>query len=230
MQGEAPNLLRRARHRVDFQSKLTPRQRQEFKALFDVYDKDKSGSISISELNTVLKKLGYNFTPENLVHVMRIVDDNGDGELNFNEFLGFYDFLFYLHSIFNEVDADKSGFLDRRELAQLLVKSGYKFSPRQVELLYRMCDNDNSGKIEVAEFFGLTFFLILCQIIFAAADADGSDSVELKELDKVLKDLGLPMPPEQVKKVFDALDVQKKGSLKFEEFIELIFLLKYLGS
>lgn len=51
-------------------------------------------------MGEVLGKLGYSFSPENLRVIWRIVDENRDGVLNFNEFLGFYDFLDFLKVIY----------------------------------------------------------------------------------------------------------------------------------
>lgn len=40
--------------------------------------------------------MGYKFSDENIENIIHICDDNGDGELNFQEFLALNDFLDYL--------------------------------------------------------------------------------------------------------------------------------------
>src|SRR5690348_6677148 len=108
---EASGFMKRSRHRFNFESRLTEEQKESFKQLFTIYDKDGSCTIDVAfilldfstdvvlqimELNNVLVQLGYSFSPENLDIIIHIVDDNMDGILNFQEFLGLYDFLEYL--------------------------------------------------------------------------------------------------------------------------------------
>jgi len=225
---EASGFLKRSRHRLDFESKITPDQIGQFKKLFQLYDLDGSGTINIIELASVLFKLGYTFSPENVDTIIQIVDDNMDGVLNFKEFLAFYDFLEYLKSLFESADIDGSGAIDRNELTTLLQKAGYNFNEKQIELFYKMCDEDGSGVLELADFFSLILFIFWAQILFAKADTDGNDSIELTEFNNALKRLGILLPPEGVANYFNELDTQGTGHLVFNEYIEVIFMIKFL--
>lgn len=55
------------------------------KAAFDMYDKDKSGSISAEEIKKVLS-FGKDIDEQLIVNIIKQVDENNDGELQFNEF------------------------------------------------------------------------------------------------------------------------------------------------
>jgi len=226
---EASGFLKRSRHRFDFESKITPDQIGSFKKLFQLYDLDGSGTINTRELSAVLYKLGYTFSPDNVDIIIQIVDDNMDGVLNFKEFLAFYDFLEYLKSLFESADTNANGSIDRGELKSLLEKAGYSFSDKQVELFFKMCDEDGSGVLELADFFALTLFVFWAQILFAKADTDGSDVIQLVEFNNALKRLGIMMDPEGVAKYFAELDTDGSGSLRFEEYIEVIFMIKFLN-
>lgn len=53
---------------------------------FDMYDQDKDGLISASELHRVLKNLGDRCTLEDCSRMIRSVDSDGDGCVSFQEF------------------------------------------------------------------------------------------------------------------------------------------------
>ncbi|GAA0150204.1 calmodulin-related [Lithospermum erythrorhizon] len=59
---------------------------KELKEAFDLYDKDKNGKISASELHEVLKSLGENVSEEDCQRMIKSVDVDGDGCVNFPEF------------------------------------------------------------------------------------------------------------------------------------------------
>ena len=58
-----------------------------FKEAFSVYDKDGDGSITTSELGTVMRSLGQNPTEVELIGIISKFDMNGDGNIDFQEFL-----------------------------------------------------------------------------------------------------------------------------------------------
>lgn len=59
---------------------------QELREAFDLYDRDKNGSISASELHAVLKSLGEKCTLKDCRKMISSVDVDGDGCVNFEEF------------------------------------------------------------------------------------------------------------------------------------------------
>lgn len=60
-----------------------------FKRAFEFFDKDGNGDISLSEFSDVLTNLGDPLTKEECDLFFKLVDKNGDGSLNYDEFLGF---------------------------------------------------------------------------------------------------------------------------------------------
>ncbi|KAL2157282.1 hypothetical protein VTH06DRAFT_6220 [Thermothelomyces fergusii] len=61
---------------------------QELLKAFAVFDKDKNGTISSDELRNVLKSLGEKLTDEEVDEMIKIADRNGDGVIDYNEFVG----------------------------------------------------------------------------------------------------------------------------------------------
>jgi len=54
--------------------------------VFTVFDKDRSGFASSSEIKTVMSNLGVHFTDEEIQEMMIEADVNGDNQVDFNEF------------------------------------------------------------------------------------------------------------------------------------------------
>merc|ERR1711988_1445790 len=82
---------------------LTEEQIAEFKEAFSLFDEDGDGTITTKELGTVMRSLGQNPTEAELHHVMtnlgekltdeevdemiREADVDGDGQVNYEEFV-----------------------------------------------------------------------------------------------------------------------------------------------
>lgn len=59
---------------------------KELKDAFDLYDIDKNGLISANELHKVMRMLGLKCTLGDCTKMIRQVDQDGDGNVNFEEF------------------------------------------------------------------------------------------------------------------------------------------------
>lgn len=67
---------------------------------FAVFDVDKDGFITKSELRQVMNRLGENLTDEQLDAMIREADQDGDGKINEEEFKAMMSFS--VCSIYNE--------------------------------------------------------------------------------------------------------------------------------
>merc|ERR1711904_695809 len=78
-------LIQKLRAALNFQ------KRDEMKTLFDSYDRDKSGDLSLQEVSRILIDLGLQpktrDEQDEIQRMMEEVDEDGSMELNFNEFL-----------------------------------------------------------------------------------------------------------------------------------------------
>ena len=67
--------------------KLTNEEIDELKDAFSIFDKDKNGSINTLELGTVMRKLGFNPTEDDLRNIIKEVDTDENGTIEISEFL-----------------------------------------------------------------------------------------------------------------------------------------------
>lgn len=61
-------------------------KRAEFKRAFSLFDKNGDGHISSSELAQVMKQLGQRMSDEDLAKMLREVDTDNSGSIEFDEF------------------------------------------------------------------------------------------------------------------------------------------------
>jgi calmodulin len=119
-----------------------------------------TGSISKQELKGVMKKLGQNPTDDDIEAMIKSVDDNGDGEIDFDEFLVLMsakkknnnDPDKELKDAFKVFDADGSGTISRSELKKLMKSLGQKLSDAELDAMMDEVDTDKSGEIDFDEF------------------------------------------------------------------------------
>ena len=73
--------------RLEYVEQLTDAEKQMLREEFAVYDKDKSGYISMSELGTVLRSLGEDPSDDDLRKMIAEVDADNDEKISFQEFI-----------------------------------------------------------------------------------------------------------------------------------------------
>ena len=66
---------------------LTEEELKEFKEIFDLVDEDGSGEITKEELGRLMVTLGLKPTEQQLDEMMKEVDADGSGDIDFNEFV-----------------------------------------------------------------------------------------------------------------------------------------------
>jgi Ca2+-binding EF-hand superfamily protein len=67
---------------------ITHHQTNRLEELFNLFDRNKNGSLSPLEIKTVMEQVsGHGFTDENLQHLLSVVDKNHDGLVDIREFI-----------------------------------------------------------------------------------------------------------------------------------------------
>jgi len=138
---------------------LTDEQIDEFKEAFNLYDKDGDGTITTSELGTVMRSLGQNPSEAELQDIINEVDVDGNGIIDFTEFLEMMakkgnhtnseDELIEAFKVF---DKDGNGFITSRELKHVMTNLGEKLTIEEAEEMINEADLDGDGQINYEEF------------------------------------------------------------------------------
>merc|ERR1712000_86053 len=81
------NETKRKRMSSSIQHRLTDEERAEFKEIFDLVDEDKGGTISRNELKKLMETLRLHPSEEELTAMMKEVDQDGSGDIDFEEFV-----------------------------------------------------------------------------------------------------------------------------------------------
>lgn len=117
------------------------------------------GTIELHELQQVMRKLGQNPTEGELIEMINSVDDNGDNEIDFEEFLvlmksrvGERDPEKELRDAFAVFDSDGSGSIDRKELKRLMKKLGQALTEAELDAMMDEVDTNGDGEISFEEF------------------------------------------------------------------------------
>ena len=134
----------------------------EFKEAFNIFDKDKDGYITIKELDQIMKKLGQAPTESELQNMINEVDIDGNGTIDFREFLGIMtkklketDSEDELIEVFKIFDSDGNGLINSNELLNVMVTLGENINKEDIEDLIKEVDHDYDGFINFEEFVRL---------------------------------------------------------------------------
>lgn len=79
--------------------------------------------------------------------MVRMFDADRSGDLNFQEFVGLWQFLDRWRTIFNRFDTDRSGNISMDEFKNTLVSFQYRLSDGFIEFLFKNYDRENRGVI-----------------------------------------------------------------------------------
>ncbi|KAF9648065.1 EF-hand [Thelephora ganbajun] len=103
---------------------------------FTAVDTDKSGSITVNELQSALVNGNWTkFDLDTVKMLMNIFDTDRNGTIGFNEFQGLWRYIKDWQDVFRHFDRDRSGSIDGHELASALNSFGYKLSPQLLSLI-----------------------------------------------------------------------------------------------
>merc|ERR1712122_291430 len=111
---------------------------------FSLFDKDGDGTITTKELGTVMRSLGQNPTEAELQDMINEVDADGNGTIDFPEFLTMMarkmkdtDSEEEIREAFRVFDKDGNGFISAAELRHVMTNLGEKLTDEEVDEMIR---------------------------------------------------------------------------------------------
>jgi calmodulin len=138
---------------------LTEEKINEFKEAFEIFDKDKDGYITTKELGDIMKNLGQTPSEAELQDMINEVDIDGNGTIDFKEFLGLMarkmrdtDTEEELIEAFKVFDRDGNGLISNIELQHVMTSLGENITMDEVDEMIKEADLDGDGYINYEEF------------------------------------------------------------------------------
>ena len=131
-------------------------------------DADGNGEVTVDELGTMLTsmRLKLQLSDKMIQNILKQIDSNGDGTVDSDELLQVLEkfdtdglvckALLARASIrqeFEKYDSDKSGFITRDELVQIINdRTGIKLPEKHIAKLMEDCDQNDDNQINYEEF------------------------------------------------------------------------------
>ncbi|KAI2797064.1 hypothetical protein BLOT_015116 [Blomia tropicalis] len=147
---------------VEAEYGLSEEQVAEFKEAFMLFDKDLDGRITATELGIVMRSLGQRPTETELKNMVTMVDQDGNGTIEFNEFLHMMskkmketDKEEELKEAFRVFDRNGDGFISAPELRLVMTNLGEKLTDEEVEDMIKEADLDGDGLVNYDGFMGI---------------------------------------------------------------------------
>ncbi|XP_022738545.1 probable calcium-binding protein CML27 [Durio zibethinus] len=140
-------------------SSISQENMDQLQKVFNQFDANKDGKISVTELGDVLKTMGSSYTEEELKRVMEDIDTDKDGFINLSEFCSLcrsssdaVTAASELRDAFDLYDQDKNGLISANELHLVLNRLGMKCLLDDCVKMITSVDSDGDGNVNFEEF------------------------------------------------------------------------------
>ena len=138
---------------------VDPRDMDSLRKSFSEVDANKDGFISKDELSQAMTFTGQKVSTAELDRMYQLVDKNGDGLLDFEEFMALMEGNCLCESTDREVeqlfrmfDLDDDGFITESELANMMVKLGEQVRKKDIRRMIKLGDKNKDKQLSLEEF------------------------------------------------------------------------------
>lgn len=144
---------------------MTDEQIEVYREAFLMYDKNGDSKITLDEFGDVIKSLGLNPSKDQLITLMKEIDLDGSGTVDFNEFAiwmsikmspdKYNDRSADLENTFKIFDENGDHFITAEELKNVMEKLGQTLSDEEINLMITEADTDGDKQVNYKEFVQL---------------------------------------------------------------------------
>ena len=134
-------------------------RRKEYKDAFEMFDKNKDGKITIMELANVMRSLNLDPTEEELKEMIDEVDLDGNGEIDFEEFVTLMnrrsketDTEEVILNAFRVFDIEGNGLLSITDMRHIMINMTENVNEDELDEILINADTDGDGFIKYEEF------------------------------------------------------------------------------
>lgn len=137
--------------------------------MFDKFDADRSGFIDAQEFQQLTFALGYALTPVEVEFAVKIIDTDGSGKIEKNEFSAWWKLRDRWEALkldeealairqaaadcFNEIDSTKTGVIHKQDFDKFYKEvTDRKLTTKSKEAFLEDLDKNGDGKIQFAEY------------------------------------------------------------------------------
>ena len=136
---------------------------EEYEIAFNTYDVNKDGHISVDELSALLQGVGLKPSKEELMMMIKSVDNDNDGVLSISEFIKL---MSHQHNplvtpqsqfkaVFNVFDRDGRGYITSDAFKDTLSSIGQRFSEVELDVVFNSVKKKNKDIINKREFLAI---------------------------------------------------------------------------
>eukprot|EP00095_Tigriopus_kingsejongensis_P007822 maker-scaffold204_size260821-snap-gene-1.41 protein:Tk07822 transcript:maker-scaffold204_size260821-snap-gene-1.41-mRNA-1 annotation:"Peflin" len=177
---------------------------------FNAVDQDRSGSITAPELQKALVNGNWSHFSEEACRMMiDMFDRDRNGTINVYEFGHLFNYINQWKGLFENIDRDRSGFIEYSELQQDIF------------------DKNASGTIDFNEFQQLFNYINQWKSLFESFDKDRSGRIEESELLQAFQQMGYRFTPTFVQNLLAKYDPRTR-KLTLDNFIMACVQIKRL--
>ncbi|VVT57811.1 uncharacterized protein SAPINGB_P005881 [Magnusiomyces paraingens] len=181
-------------------SQLTPEQVKEVRDAFEIFDKNKDGTISRDELGQVMRQLGLTPSETQIMDIIDSADIDKNGVIDINEFINLMP-AFTGGASFREGGGNNSS----------NSSNSYNSGSRGGSGRGSNQSNPNSAQEEEDEL----------RRAFQEFDVNGDGYISAKELLTIMKTVGETLTEDEVKAMIREVDNNDDGQIDYIEFCKL---------
>jgi Ca2+-binding EF-hand superfamily protein len=223
---------------------------EEIEFFFDQLDEDGNGELDEVEVAKLFGFLGVDLAsqPRGMEQVMAQLDRNDDGQVGLGELISWWrrsgeatqekftalnDRMHSTRELFDQIDVDGSGLLDRTEVERLVKMLGVHMNGTEIDAAMQQMDSDASGEVDFQEFWSWWTDIKTSEIVehsrnrvqkvkalFDNLDEDSSGTLQRAELLQLATSLGAELTSKDFDSVLSAIAPLDRNAVQFLEFYQ----------